>query len=157
MFVCFSCGEDATVRLFDLREISKCHKTCCKDNILILSPIPVTAMALSPISFNYIAVGRYVNRCFIRMNIWMRPTNNWIFLVPTRTSVSTIVAIYRTWIFHLLVAQLISIQFLWKHLPYPHMRIDHFVLHPWHTAPMKVNCWSVTHRIICIYSMQRKR
>lgn len=58
MHLNFSCGEDATVRLFDLREISRCHKTCCKDNILILSPMPVTAMALSPLSLNYIAVGR---------------------------------------------------------------------------------------------------
>lgn len=34
-----------------------CHKTCCKDNILILSPSAITAMSLSPISNNYIAVG----------------------------------------------------------------------------------------------------
>lgn len=52
-----SCGEDGTVRLFDLRQISSCHKTCCKDNILILSPSAVTSMCLSPISQNYIAVG----------------------------------------------------------------------------------------------------
>lgn len=56
----FSCGEDGTVRLFDLRQISRCHKTCCKDNILILSPSAVTAMCLSPRSNNYIAVGRSV-------------------------------------------------------------------------------------------------
>lgn len=52
-----SCGEDGSVRLFDLRKISRCHKTCCKDNILILSPSAITAMSLSPISHNYIAVG----------------------------------------------------------------------------------------------------
>lgn len=52
-----SCGEDGTVRLFDLRQISRCHKTCCKDNILILSPSAVTSMCLSPVSNNYIAVG----------------------------------------------------------------------------------------------------
>lgn len=52
-----SCGEDGTVRLFDLRQISRCHKTCCKDNILVLSPSAVTSMCLSPISHNYIAVG----------------------------------------------------------------------------------------------------
>ncbi|XP_031625414.1 DDB1- and CUL4-associated factor 6-like [Contarinia nasturtii] len=52
-----SCGEDGTVRLFDLRQISRCHKTCCKDNILILSPSAVTSMCLSPLSNNYIAIG----------------------------------------------------------------------------------------------------
>lgn len=52
-----SCGEDGTVRLFDLRQISSCHKTCCKDNILIFSPSAVTSMSLSPITNNYIAVG----------------------------------------------------------------------------------------------------
>lgn len=52
-----SCGEDGTVRLFDLRQISRCHKTCCKDNILILSPSAVTAMCMSPLSNNYIAIG----------------------------------------------------------------------------------------------------
>lgn len=36
---------------------SSCHKTCCKDNILILSPSAITAMCLSPVSSNYIAVG----------------------------------------------------------------------------------------------------
>lgn len=59
-FIFRSCGEDGTVRLFDLRQISSCHKTCCKDNILILSPSAVTAMCLSPLSNNYIAIGRYV-------------------------------------------------------------------------------------------------
>ncbi|GBP03395.1 DDB1- and CUL4-associated factor 6 [Eumeta japonica] len=52
-----SCGEDGTVRLFDLRQISGCHKTCCKDNILILSPSAVNAIDLSPITSNYLAVG----------------------------------------------------------------------------------------------------
>uniref|UniRef100_T1PAH6 WD domain protein n=1 Tax=Musca domestica TaxID=7370 RepID=T1PAH6_MUSDO len=52
-----SCGEDGTVRLFDLRKISSCHKTCCKDNIFIFSPSAVNAMDLAPISCNYVAVG----------------------------------------------------------------------------------------------------
>ncbi|XP_075155468.1 DDB1- and CUL4-associated factor 6-like [Haematobia irritans] len=52
-----SCGEDGTVRLFDLRKISSCHKTCCKDNILIFSPSAINAMDLAPISSNYVAVG----------------------------------------------------------------------------------------------------
>lgn len=52
-----SCGEDGTVRLFDLRTTSSCHKTCCKDNILIFCPSAITAMSVAPISNNYIAVG----------------------------------------------------------------------------------------------------
>lgn len=76
-----SCGEDGTVRFFDLRQVSRqvcviyqitlffillliklyynfrCSKTCCKDNILILGPTAITAMSLAPISYNYIAVG----------------------------------------------------------------------------------------------------
>lgn len=52
-----SCGEDGTVRLFDLRLISNCHKTCCKDNILVFSPSAVNAIDLAPISHNYLAVG----------------------------------------------------------------------------------------------------
>lgn len=52
-----SCGEDGTVRLFDLRQISNCHKTCCKDNILIFSPSAINAIDMAPISTNYLAVG----------------------------------------------------------------------------------------------------
>lgn len=68
-----SCGEDGTVRLFDLRKMTRCLKTCCKDNILILSPSAVTAMTLSPISGNYIALGssdshvRIYDRRFLKM------------------------------------------------------------------------------------------
>ncbi|XP_058445302.1 DDB1- and CUL4-associated factor 6-like [Malaya genurostris] len=68
-----SCGEDGTVRLFDLRKMTRCLKTCCKDNILILSPSAVTAMALAPISLNYIAVGssdshvRIYDRRFLKL------------------------------------------------------------------------------------------
>jgi nuclear receptor interaction protein len=39
-----SCGEDGTVRLYDLRKQTRCHKTCCKDNILIMSPSSVTSL-----------------------------------------------------------------------------------------------------------------
>lgn len=52
-----SCGEDATIRLYDLRKESKCHKTKCKDNILIGSPAAVTTMDVAPISLFYVAVG----------------------------------------------------------------------------------------------------
>ncbi|XP_055616368.1 DDB1- and CUL4-associated factor 6-like isoform X2 [Toxorhynchites rutilus septentrionalis] len=68
-----SCGEDGTVRLFDLRKMTRCLKTCCKDNILILSPSAVTSMALSPISMNYMAIGssdshvRIYDRRFLKL------------------------------------------------------------------------------------------
>jgi DDB1- and CUL4-associated factor 6 len=53
----FSCGEDGSVRFYDLRLQSKCHKQYCRENILILSPESVSAMSCSPISHNYIAIG----------------------------------------------------------------------------------------------------
>lgn len=52
-----SCGEDGTVRFFDLRLLSKCNRQYCRENILVFSPTSVTAMALSPVSNNYLAVG----------------------------------------------------------------------------------------------------
>lgn len=52
-----SCGEDATIRLHDLRKSTKCHQVSCKDNIFIHSPAAVTTMDLAPISMFYIAVG----------------------------------------------------------------------------------------------------
>ncbi|XP_053678141.1 DDB1- and CUL4-associated factor 6-like [Anopheles nili] len=55
--VFLSCGEDATVRLFDLRFATSCYRSNCMENVLIYSPAATTAMALSPTSQNYIAVG----------------------------------------------------------------------------------------------------
>uniref|UniRef100_A0A182PPW2 DDB1- and CUL4-associated factor 6-like n=1 Tax=Anopheles epiroticus TaxID=199890 RepID=A0A182PPW2_9DIPT len=52
-----SCGEDGTVRLYDLRCNSHCYKPHCRDNVLISSSCAITAMALAPISHNYIATG----------------------------------------------------------------------------------------------------
>ncbi|KAG5681398.1 hypothetical protein PVAND_010839 [Polypedilum vanderplanki] len=52
-----SCGEDGSVRFFDIRLISKCNKQYCRDNVLVLAPSSVTAMSCSPISHNYLAVG----------------------------------------------------------------------------------------------------
>lgn len=52
-----SCGEDSTVRLYDLREATKCHKTCCTDNIYISGPAAITTMDLAPISHFYLALG----------------------------------------------------------------------------------------------------
>lgn len=52
-----SCGEDSTVRLFDLRQTSRCQKTSCRDNILIQGPTALTAMCLSPALGHHVAVG----------------------------------------------------------------------------------------------------
>lgn len=88
-----SCGEDGTVRLFDLRKISRCQKVCCKDNILILCPSAITAMCASPISSNYIAVGssdshiRIYDRRYLSLIDFNGPnsstTNN--YTVPVKT------------------------------------------------------------------------
>lgn len=53
----FSCGEDGSVRFYDLRLINRCQKQFCRENILVLSPESVTAMSCSPISHNYLAIG----------------------------------------------------------------------------------------------------
>lgn len=53
-----SCGEDNTVRLFDLRQAARCQKANCRDNILIQGPTALTAMALSPGGLgHHVAVG----------------------------------------------------------------------------------------------------
>lgn len=67
-----SCGEDGTVRFFDLRIASRCTRQYCRDNILVLSPTSVSAMSLSPISNNYLAVGssdfiRIFDRRFLKL------------------------------------------------------------------------------------------
>jgi DDB1- and CUL4-associated factor 6 len=70
---CFmSCGEDGTVRFFDLRIVSKCHRQYCRENILVYAPTSVTALSLSPISNNYLAVGcadfiRILDRRFLKL------------------------------------------------------------------------------------------
>lgn len=52
-----SCGEDGTVRFYDLRSISSCHKPYCRENVLVFAPSSTSAISLSPISNNYLAVG----------------------------------------------------------------------------------------------------
>ncbi|EAA04950.6 AGAP000981-PA [Anopheles gambiae str. PEST] len=52
-----SCGEDGTIRLYDLRRVSHCYKAHCRENILIAGPGAITAMALAPVSLHYIAAG----------------------------------------------------------------------------------------------------
>jgi DDB1- and CUL4-associated factor 6 len=67
-----SCGEDGTVRFFDLRIVSKCNRQYCRENILVYSPSSVTALSISPISHNYLAVGcsdfiRVFDRRFMKL------------------------------------------------------------------------------------------
>ena len=52
-----SCGEDGTVRWFDLRTKDKCRKTDCKDDILVHIPHAVTSMTMHPFLPYYLAIG----------------------------------------------------------------------------------------------------
>ena len=52
-----SCGEDGTVRSFDLRTKDKCRKSDCKEDILINLPYAVTSMSMNPFLPYYLAVG----------------------------------------------------------------------------------------------------
>ncbi|KYB29923.1 DDB1- and CUL4-associated factor 6-like protein [Tribolium castaneum] len=52
-----SCGEDGTVRWFDLRTKTSCRKPRCKEDILIKCQRAVTALAISPTAPHQLAVG----------------------------------------------------------------------------------------------------
>ncbi|XP_077583542.1 DDB1- and CUL4-associated factor 6 isoform X2 [Stigmatopora nigra] len=52
-----SCGEDGTVRWFDLRVKSSCTKEDCKDDILINCRRAATSISISPLMPYYLAVG----------------------------------------------------------------------------------------------------
>ncbi|KAL1495021.1 hypothetical protein ABEB36_010510 [Hypothenemus hampei] len=52
-----SCGEDGTVRWFDLREKSSCSLQRCKENVLISSQRGITTLVLSPTTSYHLAVG----------------------------------------------------------------------------------------------------
>lgn len=52
-----SCGEDGTVRWFDLREKSHCQQQKCKENILISCQRAITSLAISPVATHQLAVG----------------------------------------------------------------------------------------------------
>ncbi|KAJ8954049.1 hypothetical protein NQ318_004353 [Aromia moschata] len=52
-----SCGEDGTVRWFDLRTKSSCCKQRCKEDILVSCHRSVTALAISPTACYQLAVG----------------------------------------------------------------------------------------------------
>ncbi|GFS13263.1 DDB1- and CUL4-associated factor 6-like [Elysia marginata] len=44
-----SCGDDGTVRFFDLRMKTSCSKFSCEEDVMILLQNPVTSMAVDPI------------------------------------------------------------------------------------------------------------
>ncbi|KRT80181.1 WD40 domain-containing protein [Oryctes borbonicus] len=52
-----SCGEDGTVRWFDLRTKTSCKKMSCKEDILISHTNAVTALDINPMVSNHLAVG----------------------------------------------------------------------------------------------------
>ncbi|XP_055943932.1 DDB1- and CUL4-associated factor 6-like isoform X2 [Argiope bruennichi] len=52
-----SCGEDRSVRWFDLRTKTSCSKEDCKDDILINCQSPVTSLAVNPLTPYQLAVG----------------------------------------------------------------------------------------------------
>ncbi|KAH8287551.1 hypothetical protein KR054_009978 [Drosophila jambulina] len=52
-----SCGEDATVRCFDLRVSSSCSERACQKHVFITAPCAVTAMDVAPVSHHSVAIG----------------------------------------------------------------------------------------------------
>lgn len=52
-----SCGEDGTVRWFDVRVKTGCGKSSCKDDILVNCRRAVSSMAVSPTEPYYLALG----------------------------------------------------------------------------------------------------
>nr|CAH7766204.1 unnamed protein product [Callosobruchus chinensis] len=56
-FSFLSCGEDGTVRWFDLRTKSSCYKQRCNEDIIISCQRAVTALAISPTTSYQLAIG----------------------------------------------------------------------------------------------------
>ncbi|XP_011864324.1 PREDICTED: DDB1- and CUL4-associated factor 6-like isoform X2 [Vollenhovia emeryi] len=52
-----SCGEDGTVRWFDLRLKDKCNATRCREDVLISCQRAVTALSVNPVLPHQIAIG----------------------------------------------------------------------------------------------------
>ncbi|XP_018406864.1 PREDICTED: DDB1- and CUL4-associated factor 6-like isoform X1 [Cyphomyrmex costatus] len=52
-----SCGEDGTVRWFDLRIKDKCSTTRCREDVLISCQRAVTALSVNPVLPHQIAIG----------------------------------------------------------------------------------------------------
>ncbi|XP_072035667.1 DDB1- and CUL4-associated factor 6-like [Amphiura filiformis] len=75
-----SCGEDYTVRWFDLRTKSCCMKDDCKEDILINCHRAVTSLAVNPIVPYHLGVGCSDSsvRVFDRRMLGTRATGNYI-------------------------------------------------------------------------------
>ncbi|TSL16037.1 DDB1- and CUL4-associated factor 6 [Bagarius yarrelli] len=75
-----SCGEDGTVRWFDLRTKTSCTKEDCKDDILINCRRAATSIAISPLVPYYLAVGCSDSsvRIFDRRMLGTRATGNYM-------------------------------------------------------------------------------
>ncbi len=52
-----SCGEDGSVRWFDLRAKQKCAKPQCKEDVLICNNQPITTISLNPYLPYHLAAG----------------------------------------------------------------------------------------------------
>ncbi|KAM4699473.1 DDB1- and CUL4-associated factor 6 isoform 2-T3 [Discoglossus pictus] len=74
-----SCGEDGTVRWFDMRMKTSCIKEDCKDDILINCRRAATSVAICPPAPYYLAVGCSDSsvRIYDRRMLGTRATNNY--------------------------------------------------------------------------------
>ncbi|XP_075445587.1 DDB1- and CUL4-associated factor 6 isoform X3 [Ascaphus truei] len=74
-----SCGEDGTVRWFDVRTKTSCTKEDCKDDILINCRRAATSIAICPPAPYYLAVGCSDStvRIYDRRMLGTRATNNY--------------------------------------------------------------------------------
>ncbi|XP_070693989.1 DDB1- and CUL4-associated factor 6 isoform X2 [Pempheris klunzingeri] len=75
-----SCGEDGTVRWFDLRMKTSCTKEDCKDDILINCRRAATSISISPLMPYYLAVGCSDSsvRIYDRRMLGTRATGNYM-------------------------------------------------------------------------------
>uniref|UniRef100_A0A8C6WU47 Ddb1 and cul4 associated factor 6 n=1 Tax=Neogobius melanostomus TaxID=47308 RepID=A0A8C6WU47_9GOBI len=80
-----SCGEDGTVRWFDLRMKTSCTKEDCKDDILINCRRAATSISISPLMPYYLAVGCSDSsvRIYDRRMLGTRATGNYMGRVNT--------------------------------------------------------------------------
>ncbi|KAJ8676672.1 hypothetical protein QAD02_012459 [Eretmocerus hayati] len=74
-----SCGEDGTVRWFDLRIKDKCNAPRCKKDVLISCPRAITALSVNPVFPHQIAIGCSDStvRIFDRRMLGT-PTTGWV-------------------------------------------------------------------------------
>ncbi|XP_052244031.1 DDB1- and CUL4-associated factor 6-like isoform X1 [Dreissena polymorpha] len=74
-----SCGEDGTVRFFDLRAKTSCNKPSCKDDVLISCRSAVTAIVANPVMPWQLAVGCSDSnvRVYDRRMLGTRATGNY--------------------------------------------------------------------------------